>query len=247
MSLLAHYMAAAGQARRSLSPADAYRAAVLTDNPVGLWTLGESTGITATDEVAGDDGDYSPSSSGSWTGGVLGGGGPFSGGASADFDGSTGHVDAPLTVATAPVSVELWCNLDSTTDQVLVAAFQRSSANINWIVRCVGGKFRFQAKTTGNVVHYSSDVTASTGWHHLVGTFDGSTAKIYVDAVASSGIGTAEYSSTGTAPAMRIGGWHEADGSTLGAATSGQLAWVATYDSVLSPARISAHYGAAGY
>lgn len=90
--------------------------------------------------------------------------------------------------------------------------------------------------------------TVTTGaWHHIVGTFDGSNATLYVNGVRVSSRAISGYQPNGARP-FRIGttSFEGLLGPNAGnRGFDGWLEEVAFYGSVLSPNEIAAHYAAA--
>jgi hypothetical protein len=181
-------------------------------------------------------------------------------------------VDVPFTAAlnpTAPFSVEFWAN-PSRDDQTLCAVSSMDcelngggsrkgwlvymNANLNW-------QFRL-GLTAGYAKILSSAATPAVGvWQHIVATFDGTTASIYVNGVLSaSGAVPAGWAPNTEMPLMigclpLVGGGGDTiDGPIFNAAGGGiagyrgfegNLDEVAIYTNALSASTVTAHYNAA--
>jgi hypothetical protein len=161
-----------------LAPAAPAAATVL---PIGQWDLNENAGATAHNDFS------SLSGTGALSGGVTWAAGRFLSGLT--FDGTTGVVDVPDSTA-----------LES--PNVTVSAWVRSSASpgaYRYIVAkggngCCTGSYGLYTGINGGLEFYvaSSQTTyvvspdAGTGvwdgkWHNVLGTFDGSAVRVYVD------------------------------------------------------------------
>ena len=215
--------------------AQSYRDAVLADNPVSYWRLGETSGTAAADERATNGGTY--------TGGVaLGQPGALVGdtNTAVSFDGVNDYVvipDSNSLDATSAVSVEAW--------------IKRSKAGAWQVVagKPGNGQSRFENyalwfNTLNQVVAYFGDgvgyvsvaAAVDTNWHHVVATYDNATAKLYVDgALATSSASTIRMAAN--ALPLNVGR-SNGNGSFYG----GSLDELAVYGSALPEARVRAHY-----
>lgn len=160
---------------RDVSTADAPDASTLDQGIVGHWSLDEGSGGVANDD--------SPSrvaftiGSAAWTAGTIGGALKFNG--VNDFAETQGDVPELGTAYT----VALWVRLDAaiTRDQRIV------SADLGTLTLFVGstGYWAFHWNDTpGTTDLIRADRVDDPGiWHHLAGTHDGTTARLYVDHV----------------------------------------------------------------
>jgi Concanavalin A-like lectin/glucanases superfamily len=149
--------------------------------PVGQWDLNEGSGTTAANDA------WLFSGPGTLSGDVTWSDGRFRGGLS--FDGTNGVVDVQDTNAldSPLVSVSAWVRSDA------------SPGDYRYIVAkggngCCTGSYGLYTGAAGGIEFYvdSSQTTyvvspdGGTGiwdgrWHNVVGTFDGSTVRLYVD------------------------------------------------------------------
>ena len=220
-----------------------YKAAVLTDAPLRYYRLQEVTGTTAVDIG-------SQALNGTYTGGFTLGQQPApAGGSDYDvlFNGTTGYVSLPTTglpSGTAAWSMECLANFASNpSGSVYLIAWGATSlaAQIAYLQITATGTAHAGILNAGTAA--VSNAALSLGaWHHLIVTYSGGatgTFTLYVD-------GTAQ-TTTGTGAAVNL---PTAAGADLAALTNiagfypGQLAECAIYSTVLSGARVTAHYNA---
>lgn len=219
----------------------AYGQAVLTDHPTGYWRLGESGGGAAVDSSGN-------ARHGSYTGGVtLGVPGGLAGEAdtAARFDGTSGYVSVPDSPGLSPasgVSVEAWVNLtryDGSYPRIIsklgsyeltLYTMPGSEGRLEWTVYT-------GSSTPTSVTTTPADRFPLNVWHHVVATYDGTAARIYVN-----GVEKASRPVTGalvdTARPLTI-----TRPDRLLAAT---LDEVAVYGAALSPAQVQNHATAGG-
>lgn len=214
-----------------------YREEVLADAPVGYWRLGEASGTVAKDSSGnGRDGTY--------VGGVtLGAAGAVGdGNTAARFDGITGYVDLGDVAALKPaqVTVEVWYR-STDTDGMLVACPPTPYGYDIWVTVGSGlPRFEFDGALAA-VTSITGPTSVSDGlWHHIVGTYDGAFARLYVDGVqvnsqAYNG-GALEYAVGAVRINDRVG--------DVAYRVDGPIDEVAIYPTALSAARIAAHYAA---
>jgi len=209
--------------------ANDYRAAVLADGPIGYWRLGEASGLVAADSSGnGRDGTY--------TGGVtLAQAGALSdGNTAALFNGSTGQVTttaAALQKAAGPFTLEAWVkSAAGGSDAGIVGRGVPNNMQLTWHT---GTAIYFYA---GN--SWATAPLSGNAWHHVVGTWDGTTAanaiKLYID-----GVLVAQGTSTTTVitpSALCIGQ------AVPGTFFSGSIDEVAVYPLALTPTQITKHY-----
>ena len=203
-----------------------YREMVLNDGAIAYWRLSDLT-----DEVGGFT--------------LLNGGAavsfvPGQMGNAVDLNGSTQYLrNASFTPAlTGPVTVEAWVRPDVIgTNQRYV--FLKGEAAFDWrLFIAPSGVVTFQFTSTAAAARTVTGTTvlAAGQWYHLVGTWDGTNLKIYVNGVEN---GTANHA--GSTPrdsdnAIRIG---------LASAPNyfdGLGDEVAVYATALTPDQIANHY-----
>ena len=232
----AHYEAS----RNTLPPPPpSYRSSVLADGPAGYWRLGESSGTTAADESGNGR-------SGSYVGGVtLGAPDALANDAdtAASFDGVNDYLSIPhhasLTPAAA-ITVEAWAKSAQTTwNSYGFLVSKRDS----YILHPWAGTrtMVFYVNVAGGWHSLSYTPAEITGWHHYVGSYDGSTLRLYVDGVERSSLAVSGTIATSTG-ALQIGR-DDCCGGRYGNATIDE---VALYGQALSAARVKAHYDASG-
>jgi len=234
-----------------------YADEVLADSPVGFWLFDEIVGGVFEDDVA--------SNHGTVDGATVVSNGPGSDlSSSASFNGVTDHVDvgrSDLLVQATAATYEIWISPDSAGTPDGGNYIYNAGPNgfgtgeRDWDGGNDGVRFRTEDSTDQprmltNGGYYpqfpSPDFLYDGTWYHLVFTFDGGTAaRFYVDGVevwsdlsppAALGTLTEHYLSFGM-----IFAWSD---GILPEYYHGRIAGAAFYDTVLSPARITAHYDA---
>ena len=227
------------------APPPGYSAAVLADAPTAYWRLGESSGVTAVDSGPnGFGGTYVATP-------TLGAAGALAGDSNTavSFDGTTERVDVPYRASLngPQFSVEAWAFVTGGAGRYRAIVSNRDYAPGNargWILYAApDDTWRFwQGSGSGNWHQtYGPPVQLNT-WTHLVGTFDGTTSRLYVNGtlVASA---TVQGFGVNTARPLRI-----AAGRNEVAAgdyyTPGRVDEVSVYSTALSATRVAAHHAA---
>ena len=211
-------------------------AQVLADHPSGYWRLGDPAGSAVALDASGNG------ISGAVDAGVsLGQPGAVAGDTAATFPGSGPAITvAPsvvLDLANA-VSVEAWVRPTSAGQNG--AVFEKTVngwVNSQYMLFLEAGVAKFRVRTTGGgLLPVDGPTLPVNTWTHLVGTFDGTTLRLYVNGVlaASAAAQGPLNSGSGTAFIGRLG-------QNL-YPLQGSLDEVAVFPTVLSPERIRAHY-----
>ena len=118
-------------------------------------------------------------------------------GSALDFDGTDDYLSpgTPAALNTKFTSVMAWVNLDNPLDDTSHEIYNRqNSSNAGAVAlrkRNTGNLYAFQIRldgteSTARII--TSDTAAGPGWHHVAGTYDGTTIKMYVDGVLQTGI-----------------------------------------------------------
>lgn len=168
---------------------DQYALRVLADTPLGFWRLGDSVGSSTAYDASGN---ARNGTAVSVTFGVTALTTPGSLNKAADFSGSNAYVEIPYVAALAPtvaVSVELWIRFDTfpsspTATQSLLSKTNLGGYNIE--ISNVTGMMQFLVRRNGvyGTAAFTRAGNVTTGvTYHIVGTFDGRYARIYLDGV----------------------------------------------------------------
>jgi RHS repeat-associated protein len=236
--ILAHYQASRfGWPAATGGDLSTYTANVSADRPVGYWRLGEPSG-QATDS----SGNAHPTTvANAITYGVAG---AIAGDSDTamGFNGTSSYLSIPYTASLAPstaVSLEIWMKTGANPGVIAVLLDTENSACSK------GAKLNFDS--TGHaqfqidpLLVLTSGVLGLNAWHHVVGTYDGTYQRLYVDGSLVAGPTPATYVA------------NDGGNITIGALTNvttnfwnGSLDEPAIYNYALSPARVMAHFMAA--
>jgi hypothetical protein len=214
----------------------AYQDEVLADNPVAYYRFEETTGTTAIDSSGnGNDGTYN-------NGVTLGATGAPALGRAGGFDGVDDFVSTARTVST-DFTLEMWVistapsltGTDSYEGNGLLWSDVGGGAN-DFTMAILNNGLSFFAGDSGSTVT-SANAINDGRWHHLVVTRAmGGSTQIYVDGILR-GTMPSGNSPLDANPAIMIGG-NVLDNRYF----NGLVDEVAYYPSVLSAARIQAHF-----
>jgi hypothetical protein len=218
--------------------ANPYKDAVVADSPVSYWRLAESGGTNAADnQAANNAGTYQNSPTLGVTPGIS-----DIGDTAVTFNGTTQDVqvnDANSLDLGDTFTMEAWIKRTATlgTNQGII-----SKGSGGYYMRMgTGNNLELAKSQIGSIVASTTTIT-DTNWHHVVATKTGATCKLYIDGVDVTGAIT-NLTCVDTALHLRIG----ADGTAGDSAVeffSGSIDEPAVYNTVLSAARVSAHYAA---
>jgi hypothetical protein len=218
-------------------PTSAYGRAVAADRPIGWWRLGDTTGTTALDQMAANNGAYAG-------GATLGQ--PALVAAETNkavaFNGTTGTVRVPAAAAfnlTRSISLEAWIKPASLpASGVFRSVLTKGEA---YSLQFNGPRLEFTVMQSGTRrrLQTPAGVIVAGGTYHVVGTFDGTTQRLYVNGTQVASAALSGAASTSTNP-LFIGSW---DGTQE--FFNGTIDEAAVYGTVLSAAQVRAHYDAA--
>ena len=219
-----------------LSP-HAYAAAVIDDRPVSYWRLDELSGTRARDARGSNPGSYRNDPQ-------LGRPGLLSTDPhdrSVRFDGVDEYVQVPSSESLAPggrISVEAWikpARLQEAGSFALIAgemgsySIQLDGHRLAFTIAQAHGRSRLRARAGLIVAGHA---------YHVVGTYDGTTQRLFVDGVGVASAPLSGSIANGTKP-FDIGSTGGSGGSFRGAIDE-----VAVYARPLRAARVKAHYRA---
>jgi concanavalin A-like lectin/glucanase superfamily protein/fibronectin type III domain protein len=215
-------------------PTSAYSTTVLADTPAGYWRLGETSGTTAGDSAGANPGAYR-------NGVVLNSASLLNSDAAngaATFDGVNDHVSVPDSVAVSPtdrMSVEAWIkpasipaagSFRSVATKEGSFSMQFNGPRLEFTIVQAGARRRAQAPAGAIVAGQT---------YHVVATYDGSTARLYVNGAVAASLAVTGAATDTTSP-LTIGAWSATDEFM-----AGTIDEVALYPAALSAARIQAH------
>ncbi|MFN8483698.1 MAG: LamG domain-containing protein [Anaerolineae bacterium] len=215
-------------------PSSTYYGAVLNDNPVAYWRLGESSGATATDARATYNGSYVNSPTLGQPGAIRG-----DSNTAVSFNGTSQFVSVPYSAALnpSPFSVEVWAYPTGGAGAYRGVISSRAYPN-GWVLYAASNNdWQFWINNVGSMSVLDGGPMALNQWTHLVGVFDGTTARLYVNGtqVASGAITTYTPNPSG---ALNVG-QGEAGGAFF---FPGALDEPAVYNVALSATQVQNHY-----
>jgi len=226
-------------------PPPAYLAAVASDGPRSHWRLGEASGTTAADATGANAGSY-------LNGVTLGAPGAIAGDVdtAARFDGTNDQVTmgdpatGSLDFGPDDFTVEAWVKTTLNGERAIVSK-RASSSPPYWQLTVTDdsghvGEIRanFNSGLVDRQVYGPARRVDDGAWHHVVAAFDRDAGiTIYVDGLSrfNAGVITADVSNTGPFLVGKSAGYGY---------FSGDIDEVAVYPSLLSAARVQAHYDA---
>jgi len=220
-------------ARRWFS-ALAYRDAVLATNPVAYWRLGERSGTVARDEMGANNGAYVNAP-------TLGVAGLLAGDADrgVTLNGTSQYVYLPNTTSdTSGVkscSLSVWVNAaPPAVTRYLLGNFYSSVSAGLWLAVDPAGSYIVRRDASAAQDYVAGPIL--NGTHHLVGTYDGATMRLYVDGAS---VGTPAASSR-VLPAVVVTRAGLNEGAT--GSLSGTIDELAIWNRALTAAEVAALY-----
>lgn len=246
-----------------LAQAD-YQSTVLSQNPSGYWRLDETTPPpTPASTAAVNQGSLGATGAGVYTNGAIRGylpgaivSQPTSSAARfpGAIDGNRVRIpyNAQLNPA-GPFTVEFWAKPGQTTAlQCPAASVEFSTPRYGWLFyqgppsadSGNGWFFRiYEAGGANRVAAISMPINVNK-WYHVVGVYDGSSIKLYVDGVQVASTATVAAFAPTVNPAIPFTFGARADGLAGYWTYNGVVDEGAFYAGVLTPERIMAHYEA---
>jgi hypothetical protein len=216
-------------------PVDNYQTAVSNDSPVSYWRLGEASGTTALNVVAGHNATYYNVSLGQDS--LLS---EIPGNTSVGLNGTNAYVQVPdlggVFDFTNHFSLEAWIKpaaLPTSGEWGVIIA-----KNGGYSLRFNGNRLEFSTRVNGVERSCQSQANAITigNTYHVVGTYDGTQEKLYIN-----GIGVCTISATGSqdinSGALTVGSW---DGSIY--FFHGIVDEAVVYDTTLTLSQVVNHY-----
>jgi phosphodiesterase/alkaline phosphatase D-like protein len=222
---------------QAATPETAYAASVRVDNPLAHWRLDEASGIVVTDSVGGRHGTYSGSPA-LGSAGLLG---SETSHTAVRFDGTDDTISVPDSAPldlTSAISLEAWIKPDAlpAPGQFASVLSKRDAYSLQFN----GPRLEFTViqGTVRKRLQADAGAIVAGGTYHVVGTYDGTTTRLYVNGVqVTSGALTGNADVTGTA--ISVGSWGTSEWFR------GTIDEPAVYGSVLSPSRVLAHFDVA--
>jgi hypothetical protein len=229
-----------------------YQSTVLSQGPVGYYRLNETTQPQPPITTAVNSGSLGVNANGTYEGsqGFFRGfpGALANSDTAVHFDGSSQDVSVPFDPALNPAanfSVEGWLMADTAAANCALSCGYFGGPRFGWLIyqtANTGYEFRmYNGVNTSFTIDLIGNATNVVGvWTHVVATFDGTTARLYLNGVeATNGVPTA-YAPAGSNGRFTVGVRPDA-----AFRWSGKADEVAFYGSVLTAGTVTAHYNAA--
>jgi len=212
----------------------AYLNAVLANHPVSYWRLDESSGITAADSQHANNGTYTASPALSQPGALSGD--PDT---AVSFNGASQYVSVPYSATLNPAtfSVEVWAKPIGGAGTYRGVIASRAYPN-GWVLYAGSNNiWQFWINNGTGMLAISGGPITLNAWTHLVGTFDGTTVRFYVNGVQASSAAVASYHPQ-TTKALAIGQGEPGNGFFF----PGVIDEPAVYGSILSASQVQTDY-----
>jgi hypothetical protein len=213
-----------------------YAKVISDDSPTVYLRLGEASG-TAADNLGSGGATYDGTYINTPTLGVVG---ALTGDADTgvEFNGSSQRVSVPDGSATDigdfPWSIEAWAKRDVTG---VFHCISDKGVGMPWFGVSDTNKLSLYVNSGPKVVEQTGTFPTDAYYHHCVVTFDGTTAKLYIDGADVSGT-TTDSTFTNNASVLGVG----ANFAGTAEWWNGKLDEYALYKSVLSAAQVYKHY-----
>lgn len=188
---------------RAFSPAEVQQLYNFAPGPVVNWDFEEGSG-TSTKDTSGNGYAGTLTNGPTWTTGKYG--------KAIDYDGSNDYTTQADNSAfsTTTKTLEAWVKMDTLGTNDLIAgkgAEYWISYNSNAALGCTASKFAFSVWNGSAWACANSTTTPITGvWYHLVGTYDGTNIRLYVNGVLEGGP-TAQGAPSDNTYSLDVGGF----------------------------------------
>jgi hypothetical protein len=205
---------------------------VLQDAPLAYWRLGEASGTVADDAIGTNDGTYSGGYTLNQSGALVG-----DPNTAVLLNGTTGYVRAPQLSLPTSITLEAWANPTTYPgDTALAGQWNGTSGSMLYVTSDFGGRVYMWV----NGAFISATAPSTGAWHHYVGTYDGTTASIYIDGGLAAGPTALPGPLTSAPRFLEMGTYNDGGGGRF----NGKIDEVAVYPTALSASRIQAHFAA---
>lgn len=210
-----------------------YSAEVLADSPLAWWSLGDASTTMADSSGNGRAGTHTSVSA---TTGIVAG---ATSGASAYGGSSSSVVTDAAWMNTTVVTAEAWVTFPSNSGEHFVLARDNNGADLRWRLDTTGNVFRWIVNVGGTLKVCQSGTMSPTTLYHFVGTYDGTTLRLYVNGTELANLAASGAVVATSGREIRLGLQ-----STGAAPFAGTMDEAAVYGTALSAARVLAHYNA---
>ncbi len=212
---------------------------ITADSPLAYWRLGELSGTTAVNAMGSSyNGTYTNSPAMGQSGALSGDSNTADG-----FNGSSSYMSTPYNSSLNPsgaFSVELWAYPTAATTTYRGIASSRNFPS-GWVLyQSQTNTWEFWINSGSSMLTLSGGSVSLNTWTHLVATFDGTTAKLYVNGVQVASQNPTSYSPN-TSASFTIG--QGAPGSNF--FFNGKVDEASFYNKALSASQVSTHFTSA--
>jgi hypothetical protein len=234
-------------------PPGGYASAVVADNPVSYWRLGETNGTVAHDFIGGNDGVYNDVTLGLPGYSVIDSDPAAGFGAVNVYVGDISGTGVNFSGHTN-FSIEAWVKgpAGQVDESTIIAKGAGSSGTLaaeQFSMDVVSGNYRIFTRGGNNSVYEADAAVGPDGnWQHVVGVYDdaNSTISIYVNGQPSGSPGTTRpIGLRASSDPVSIGSKHLGNDPNYDGFFTGTIDEVAVYNYALTADQIQAHYAAA--